>query len=241
MLGKPRVTNIDAPRPEKQGISFSDLLIPIVSLCILLLMVNFVYIPMLTEASVMNEEIAESKEKQEKLAKLMESAKAIDQNQLTSDYALLTKMVPNRLEVANFAYYIDDLAVKEGLVLNQITASNAKTNVSKADAKAEEESAYSVNGPLKYEGSYANIVSFLNKLQSAAPYIVTADNVGIVKDTSDASGTKWFLELVVSGYYMSPQEAVKVDFYSPFAPYTVNKELLEVLRERGAKLTSTTP
>lgn len=237
MLGKARDNNLEKGREVKHSLTFSDLAIPIVSLLVLILMVAFVYSPLLTESSTMNTEIEEVKEKQTKLLTLVAAASKIDQSKLITDYQLLTKMVPTRLEVANFAFYVDELAVADGLVLDQITASSSKSQTTQS-ANAIDDSVYTVSGPLKYHGQYENIVKFLDELQASSPYIITADNINLTKSGSvDGVDTgEWNLELLISGYYMVAQQDMKVDIYSPFAPYTGSSTLLESLRTRGSKL-----
>lgn len=228
-----RQREIIKPEEEKKlALKITDLLIPIISLIVLLFMTIFVYIPTLQEADAVRAKIEEDKSKIEKINSISQTLKNIDVSQLNSDYELITKMIPYRLEVADFAFYVDELAKQKNLKLLQISASSDK--VSAESLKTPAGDLYGVNGPLKYEGTYENIVSFFNEINTYSPYLI---NVSDISMSLQDSGT-WSLEMRVTGFYIQQNEDISFNslVYGTFTSYLNNPSLMEALRTRGEKL-----
>ncbi|MBD3329292.1 type 4a pilus biogenesis protein PilO [Candidatus Dojkabacteria bacterium] len=234
MIGKSRDTTAVAQAGKERNFKLGDLVIPILSIGIFLLLVIFVYIPMISDAREMNQEKDEVISNQKQMDKLLEELQSMNSVALKSDYKLFSTMIPTELEVADFAFYVDKLAQEKSLTLNSIRASNADI----VQEGTEFGSVTSVSGPLEYSGSYDDIMSFLKDLQESSPYLITVQNVDIQKKDEFAADT-WSLEMSVQGFYMKDDSASLESmgrelFYLPFYNYQQDEDLLAVIRDRGA-------
>lgn len=231
MIGKARDTQVSVE--VRKSFKVGDLVIPILSIAVFLLLVTFVYVPMIRDAREMNHEKEEIINDQKQMQQLLSELQAMNAVELKTDYKLFSTMIPTELEVADFAFYVDKLAREKSLTLNSIRASNADI----VQEGTEFGSVTSVSGPLEYSGSYDHIMSFLDELQSASPYLITVQNVDIQKN-EEIAGDEWSIDMSVQGFYMTDDSANlealgRELYYLPFYNYQQDKDLLGVIRQRG--------
>ena len=205
---------------------FSDFVIPFLAFIIFIVLTIFVYIPMITETVELNDDTKNVISKQEQMKTLQVKIDELDGTQLYDDYQIIDQVIPTRLEVADFVYFVDELAKDKGLKLNEIRASNS--DITSEDSSLDMST---VSGPLSYEGNYTDVLSFLEDLQKSSPYIVSVNSI----DLSNISGKRWSFDITINGYYLS-ESVSNVDPYQTFVPYTNFNNLVEMLRNRGKLL-----
>lgn len=205
---------------------FSDFVIPFLAFIIFIVLTIFVYIPMITETVELNDDTKNVISKQEQMKTLQVKIDELDGTQLYEDYQIIDQVIPTRLEVADFVYFVDELAKDKGLKLNEIRASNS--DITSEDSSLDMST---VSGPLSYEGNYTDVLSFLEDLQKSSPYIVSVNSI----DLSNISGKRWSFDITINGYYLS-ESVSNVDPYQTFVPYTNFNNLVEMLRNRGKLL-----
>ncbi|HNZ70763.1 MAG TPA: type 4a pilus biogenesis protein PilO [Candidatus Dojkabacteria bacterium] len=205
---------------------FSDFVIPFLAFIIFIVLTIFVYIPMITETVELNDDTKNVISKQEQMKTLQVKIDELDGTQLYEDYQIIDQVIPTRLEVADFVYFVDELAKDKGLKLNEIRASNS--DITSEDSSLDMST---VSGPLSYEGNYTDVLSFLEDLQKSSPYIVSVNSI----DLSNISGKRWSFDITINGYYLS-ESVSNVDPYQTFVPYTNFDNLVEMLRNRSKLL-----
>ncbi len=232
MIGKER-KKIDKKKSKENKRLFkpADLVIPIASLIVLVLLTFFFYMPLIEEAQKMKTEIKEIKEKQSNVRNLISKLDKVDKNQMVSDRYTLNRLIPSQLEVADFAYYVDKSALEHDLELDSLQASN-----STVQNESMTEDVYTVSGPLKYKGDYRDIVEFLNELQTTSPYLIIVSNIKLeATSNEDVFVNDWELNVNVKGFYMKEGEndiPIKSKLHAPFSPYNAEEDTLERIRKK---------
>jgi hypothetical protein len=214
---------------NKTKLNFSDIIIPILVVVILALLGIFVFVPMIKAAISFQSEHAEIVAKEEKLKKLENTLNNMDEGTLQIDLVNAKKVIPNTLKVSSFMYYIDNLASQKNLDSSEISAGDIKIN-----AKGEtSEGNYilGVSGPLQYQGKLNDVLSFLDSLYSASPYILTIENLKL--ESYDV--TNWRVSLSVTGYYV-PESNTTVNLYSNFDPYTNYSDIVTIFETKASQL-----
>lgn len=212
-------------------LNMQDIIIPISVALILVMLTFFVFIPRITNAIDNRAEIAEIRGKREQLRALEEEIKTIDQDLLQQDLSNAREVIPRDLRVSAFVYYIDVLAAEKNLTSRSLSAADTQVTIRQAGERREDGRTYlGVSSPLTYSGSLDNILSFLDTLYSASPYIISIHNVSLRVSDQDSRVT-----LTVRGYYVSDSEIV-VDLYTPFERYTKNENILEIFRQKREQL-----
>jgi Tfp pilus assembly protein PilO len=224
---------------EKSKVQFkiSDFVIPIFGLIVLILLTIFVYIPAISDAMDMRTELADLKEKKAHLDELAVELESQNMDTYNSDYNSLSLILPKKLEVANFAYYIDKLAVDKNLALTEIRLGNSSvTNIKKSDTNEGEQ----VSGPVKYNGDYDSIISFMDEMQSYSPYLISLESLKLSHMPTSVSNNSWSLELSVMATYYG-NDTITIPSYSNymFVPYTTNADSLSLLKKRSEKILQT--
>lgn len=205
---------------EKRGskkLTISDLIIPIASSIVLIVLCFAVFIPMVRSAFEYRDEIKEIDQKIEQLEKLSKQLDQLDENQLSEDVLTSRTVVPNKLLVSDLVYYIDNLAKSLNLQISKLSSSDSLNSVS---------------GPLGYEGEYTNVIDFLDKAQNVSPYMIRLENVKLSRKNKNDGKDNWAIDMIVSGYYISDSEE-EPSIYSNFQPYTQHSDILEIFREKA--------
>ena len=214
---------------NKTKLKVSDVIIPILVLGVLALLGVFVFVPMIQSAMSFQSEHAEVVAKENKLKELENVLDGIDEGTLQIDLVNAKKVIPNTLKVSSFMYYIDNLASQKNLDSSEISAGDIKIN---AEGETREGNyILGVSGPLQYQGKLSNVLSFLDSLYSASPYILTIENL---KLESYDTGV-WKVSFSVTGYYV-PESSSAVDLYSNFEPYTKYPEIVSTFENKASQL-----
>jgi hypothetical protein len=214
-------------RAKKSRLRLSDLIIPIASAIVLLLLSIFVFIPMISTAIDYRRELKEVNEKLAKLDNLEKSLNEIDDSQLVNDLLIAKKIIPNVLQVSDFVYYIDDLAKSKNVQANEITAGDV--NVGGGEDQVQE--SLGVSGPLSYSGQYSDILEFLDEIQGYSPYLVTLKGISM---SSNTKGT-WSVDFSLTGYYI-PERDREPNLYAPFTKYTQFSDIIDIFSVRVERL-----
>ncbi|HOK59549.1 MAG TPA: hypothetical protein PK432_01060 [Candidatus Dojkabacteria bacterium] len=205
---------------EKRGskkLTISDLIIPIASSIVLLVLCFAVFIPMVRSAFEYMDEMKEIDQKIEQLDKLNKQLDQLDESQLSDDVLTSRTVVPNTLLVSDLVYYIDNLAKSLNLQISKLSSADSLNSVS---------------GPLGYEGEYTNVIDFLDKAQNVSPYMIRLENVKLSGKNKNDGKDNWSIDMIVSGYYISDSKE-EPSIYSNFQPYTEHSDVLEIFREKA--------
>jgi len=205
---------------EKRGskkLTISDLIIPIASSIVFIILCFAVFIPMVRSAFEYMDEMKEIDQKIEQLDKLNKQLDQLDESQLSDDVLTSRTVVPNTLLVSDLVYYIDNLAKSLNLQISKLSSADSLNLVS---------------GPLGYEGEYSNVIDFLDKAQNVSPYMIRLENVKLSRKNKNDGKDNWSIDMIVSGYYISDSEE-EPSIYSNFKPYTEHSDIHEIFREKA--------
>ena len=216
-------------RLKKSRVNIGDVIVPILVFIVLILLSIFVFIPMINSAIDFRGESKENSRKMKMLEKLEEGLGGFDDTLLQADLIIAKRVIPTSLKVSDFIYYIDTLANSKNLKSRELTAGDVKV-VTGGD-RDNPDYTYAVNGPLSYAGSFDSILSFLDELQVASPYIVSIEGISLRGSEADL----WNISLTTTGYYI-PEEVQNIDLYIPFSPYNKYEETMKILRQKSEKL-----
>ncbi len=213
--------NVVSKKVKKSKLSLTDLIIPIASGAVFIILSFAVFVPMVKSAFGYLDEIKVTDEKIEQLEKLNKQLNRLDENQLNEDILTARQVIPRVLLVSNFVYYIDDLAKNQlQLVISELSSSDSINGVS---------------GPLGYSGAYSNVIAFLDDVQNVSPYMIRLENVEISARDDELGSQTWNISLQVSGYYMT-DELGEPNIYGPFQPYTEYEDIMEIFRRKASSL-----
>lgn len=219
---------------KRKGTNFtlSDLVIPVLSVILLIILIIFVYMPMLREAEQIKAETETVTAQIDKLNSNIELIKGINVVEQDEVNDLFSTAIPERLEVAEVAKYVDELAIENNLTLETINASNNR------EIKEEmETNVWAINSPLVYKGTFNDILKFLSKIYDSSPYIIS--NGGFSLKVLDGEPQDrfsiWQIEITITGYYM--EDASEINTYDfkvdTFEPYGISNENIEILKEKS--------
>lgn len=206
---------------EKRGskkLTISDLIIPIASSIVFIILCFAVFIPMVRSAFEYMDEMKEIDQKIEQLQKLNNQLDQLDENQMSDDVLTSRTVVPNTLLVSDLVYYIDNLAKSLNLQISKLSSADSLNSVS---------------GPLGYEGEYSNVIDFLDKAQNVSPYMIRLENIKLSRKNKNDGKDNWSIDMIVSGYYISDSNE-EPSIYSNFKPYTEHSDILEIFREKAS-------
>lgn len=223
-----------------EGIKLTDLLIPILSILVFILLLIFVFIPLINEGMVMRDEIDQVKSKQEQMIELNDTLTKTNRTRLQANLEDARTVIPETLKVSEFAFYIDSLATSKGLVFKEISSSNIdiEEDPQESETFSSGGNTYSgVSGPLSYSGTYSQIVSFLEDLQISSPYIISLSAIRVNNDqATEINSTNWTLEISATGYFLESTSTANVNIYATFTPYTEYDRQLRVFEQKSARL-----
>ncbi len=211
--------------------NFSDLLIPITSFISLILIAIFVLIPMFNNTLEMMQKTKDYKKKYEQLMTVYTGIYSINEQDLNENYVNIITLIPDSMRVSDFAKFVNDRAIKDGLELENIKAEDTNNLSLTNNTKISRiHNLKSIEAPLAYTGSYDNIVKFLEDLFVKIPFVVTADSVSISLE-NEKEGI-WKVELSIKVFYIEDSGDAKPNLYAPFTPYTHYPQELIDIRNR---------
>lgn len=213
---------------KKSRLKISDIIIPILVVVILVILGAFVFVPMIKAAISSQNEYSTILSKEKQLKALETSLNKMDEATLQVDLINAKKVIPNTLKVSSFVYYIDTLASSKSLSSKQISAGDIKISAEGETNKGKY--ILGVSGPLEYTGSFDNVLSFLNSLYAASPYIISIENIDL-----ESSGGLWKVNLNVTGYYV-PESTTNANLYSTFTPYTQYADIVKIFETKASQL-----
>jgi hypothetical protein len=213
-------------RAKKSRLKITDLIVPLASFVVLVLLSIFVFVPMINTANEYRNELNDVNEKLETLDDLENSLQEIDDTQLVSDLLISKQIIPKILQVSDFVYYIDNLAKDKRLVTKEISAGDVNVG-----GTTEVRESLGVSGPLSYSGEYTKVLEFLDEIQGYSPYLVTLRDVSM---TNNGEGV-WTVEFDLTGYYI-PEKDYNLDLYKPFSKYTQFSDIIDIFSVRVERL-----
>lgn len=223
-------------KKKSSRLNFADLVIPIISGTIFILVLFFILIPSVNSSRNMLLEIEKIEKEREILKANLTNAQMINFVDLQRDLSNARKVLPRRLEVAQFAYYIDNLAKEKGLDFRGLKAGDiaiSDEDISILDVKG-------IRVPMGYSGDYNPILDFFNELQLVSPYVISfGHKVELNKLGSESEGNvKWSLEIDVTSYYVEEDQHLDtvVNFSAPLKPYDTQQEMVDEFAERVERL-----
>ncbi len=207
-------------KSKKGKLGFGDLIIPIASGVVFIILSFGVFIPMINAALEYQDEIKVSNEKIEQLEKLNNRLDKLDDDQLNEDVVTARKVIPKKLLVSDLLLYLNELAISLDLSVSELSSADALNAVS---------------GPVEYSGNYENVLKFLENVQNVSPYMLRLQNVEISARQDVEAGETWNISLDVSGYYLA-EEDINLDIYAPFQLYTEYEDVMEILKRKAESL-----
>lgn len=238
IIGKRRKPTVGSVSDKMKGLTLSDVIVPSLFLMILILLTLFVYIPSIKDASNMRGQMKTIADRQAVLDKNLENLQPMinDPLSLQQDVKTVKRIIPKQLEVADFSFFVDQLAQEVGLKFKEISQTNTNRNQRGSRDVADNRNVSSfvsgVTGPIVYEGTYAQIVRFLDQLQRESPYIIEASQLELNRQSSqddEQSSDLWQIELIITGYYIPNDATVQLaDIYSPINVYTQQSDLMNI-------------
>ena len=199
-------------------LSISDLIIPIASGIVFVILSFAVFVPMVKSAIQYLGEIKEVDSKIDKLEKLDKQLVQLDEIQMTEDVITSREVVPKILLVSDLVYYLDNLATSLSLEISELSSSDTLNAVS---------------GPLGYKGSYENVLSFLDQAQNVSPYMLRLENAEVSRSENEQEGEVWDRSLNISGYFIA-EDTKEPDIYGNFQQYTEYNDIVEIFRIKAA-------
>lgn len=214
-------------------LTIKDLLVPLSVLLILVLLVIFVFIPMVKAAISFRGEYKSTVERREELEKVEEKLRQIDETTLQTDLINAKLVIPQTLRVASFMSYIDNLARELNLSSSSLTAGDSQTSVIRKSEQEESERRvyFGVSSPLNYEGELGNILTFLDNLYDASPYVISISGVELKR----GGGDKWSVDLNVMGYYV-PESTMETNIYKDFESYLEYQDVVDAFSQKASQL-----
>lgn len=218
-------------RLKDTKINFKDIIIPLAVGLILIILIIFLFVPMVEAALSFGDEYRDVTEKYEQLEKLERELMSFDEDVFQRDLLNSKKVIPRSLRVSSFVFYIDSLARRLNLESKSISAGDIQITVRDREVSKKDRKVYlGVSSPLSYSGSLDSVLEFLDSLYSASPYIVSVDNVSLRK-----TGDDWRVTLNVTGYYV-PEVESRINLYLPFASYTRYQDIVDIINEKASQL-----
>lgn len=209
--------DVIARKKNVTKLTISDLIIPIASGIVFIILTFAVFVPMVKSAIDYRGQIKEVEGKIEQLEKLDKQLTQLDETQMNQDVVTSRVVIPKILLVSDLVYYLDTLATSLNLEISELSSSDTLNAVS---------------GPLGYKGSYDSVLSFLDQAQNVSPYMLRLENAEISKSGNMEKGEVWDVSLNVSGYFIS-EDTKEPDIYSNFKPYTEYSDIVEIFRVKA--------
>lgn len=210
--------DVIARKKNVARLTIGDLIIPIASGIVFIILTFAVFVPMVKSAIDYLGQIKEVEGKIEQLEKLDKQLTKLDETQANQDVVTSRVVIPKILLVSDLVYYLDTLATSLNLEISELSSSDTLNAVS---------------GPLGYRGSYDSVLSFLDQAQNVSPYMLRLENAEVSRKGEKESGEIWDISLNVSGYFIS-EDTKEPDIYSNFQPYTEYNDIVEIFRVKAA-------
>ncbi|MCB9790688.1 hypothetical protein H6764_01555 [Candidatus Nomurabacteria bacterium] len=244
-LIKSRSADIGNNEQKIKKYTIGDLLIPLLSIIIFAILTIALYVPAISDIWEIRKDIKDVQDKKVFIDSNLKIVDTLNQDKIgLLDSARIARLiVPTELDVSNFTYYVDKLAKENNLEFKEVSSTNISVDASSIENLSLEEGVKGISGPFVYNGSYDDIVSFLDKLQADSPYIVSASSVSLKQELADPNAKKqpaesWTLELSITGYYAEGRQNVTVSPYQKVTPYSNYKDILNVFTKKAEKLSS---
>jgi len=217
----------------KQRLSFSEMLIPIIALVMFVILIIFVYIPQVKAASVYKNKIAILKDEEARLNTNISQVEKLneDSNLVMQNLNIAQIVISDELAVSDFSFKITDLALEMGLTLQSLSSSDV-AYANNNDLIFVTGVVKGITGPMRYEGSFEDIVDFLEHIKLESPYLIDTSEIRLRKFPEELD--KWSLDLALTGYYMVDSDDINSDPLLPIKLYTsLDVELQDLLARSG--------
>ncbi len=224
----------DKKKKGSKKVTLVDLLVPAVSGVVFVLVIFFVLIPSINNSNSMLLEIEQIQKDQEILERNLETVRGLDFAVLQSDLSNARRVLPRRLEVAQFAYYVNSLSREKDLSFGELKVHDTPVTI---------ESVLDIEGvraTMDYSGDYNDILDFFNELQLVSPYVISfGHKVELTKRGSEVErDVNWRLEIDITGYYTKEREVAEatINPLVPFTPYDADEEMVAEFADRVERL-----
>ncbi len=209
-----------AQKSKKGKLGFGDLIIPIASGTLFIILSFAVFVPMIKAAFGYLDEIKVTDEKIDQLEKLNKDLLKIDEDQVNEDVVTSRKVIPKKLLVSDLLSYLNESATSLELSISELSSSDALNAVS---------------GPVGYSGKYENVIKFLDNAQNVSPYMLRLQNVEISAMQNAEIGEVWNISLEISGYYIADDNE-EPSIYGPFKSYLEYEDIMQIFVDKAKNL-----
>ncbi len=215
-------------KDKKRGLTMRDLILPIGSLMVAVLIIIFVLIPAIAEIHRNTSEIEEIREKQALLTTHADYLDKIDIEELREASRIMLKSIPEDREVADVASYVDSVARNYNVRIEQISASNTFE---------EGNQIVRISVPIAFSGSYENISGFLKEIQVESPYAVEIGSLAMDKAKYD----QWNGKITVVMFQMQQKSSNRISaeqkrdrIYLPVNSFDSARKIVQIIKDRVA-------
>jgi hypothetical protein len=215
-------------------LSFSEMIIPITALVMFVILTIFIYIPQIRAGFDYKSKIAVLQEQKELLNKNIAKAEELnkDSNLVMQNLNIAELVISEELAVSDFSFDITDLAVDMGLSLQSLNSSDI-AYANSSDLEFATGVIKGITGPMRFEGSFDNIVEFLEHIKLESPYLIDTSETRLRKFTEEFD--RWTLDLALTGYYMVDNPEIEINSQKSIKLYTsLDTELQDLLIRSGA-------
>lgn len=219
------------PQEEKSlSAKIEELIIPAILSIISVVLVVFVLLPDLNDSITKYGQLNDTNNTISILQSNQTILNSMSMDTINSDLSLTAKIIPESLQVSDFAYYVDKTATqKYNLVSKELTASDISVSGTTTSFNEVLSQLAGVTSPLKYDGKFDDLVNFLDNLQYNTPYLVTTSNA-VLKGSGDDQD-RWTLEIQLTGFYL-PISTATPAVTAPLNLYTASKTSLDQINTR---------
>jgi hypothetical protein len=215
-------------------LSLSEMIIPITALIMFIILTIFIYIPQVSAAFDYKSKITELKEQKELLNDNIAKSEKLneDSNQVIQNLNIAQLVISEELAVSDFSFDISDLAIEMGLSLQSLSSSDVAYGNS-SELQFATGVVKGITGPMRFEGSFDNIVEFLEHIKLESPYLIDTSETRLRKFAEEFD--RWTLDLALTGYYMVDNPDIEINTKTPITLYTsLEAELEDLLIRSGA-------
>ncbi len=239
-MNKQKQKKQEREKVQKQArVQITDFVIPIVSGFIFLILLFTLIIPTIGDIRESLDEMDRIEREQEEAKRKLQDLEEIDRIELRNALVEAREVVPYSQEVAEYAYYVDELAQEKDLRFEGMRAQDQFS-----PGLADIQNIQAVEAPLEYSGTFENVTEFFDRLQIHSPYVISMGEIDFQRidtlDEDEDEEDRWSFEITVTGYY-SPEQDMPVNVRElidpPFRPYYANnEEVMKIFRDKAEVL-----
>jgi Tfp pilus assembly protein PilO len=186
-------------------LTISDVLWPLITLSVLVLLLIFVYIPFGLEIPSLAEETAAVEEKVSKRQDKITTLNSINNATLDETHTLLSSALPARFDVSVLASAVTNLATINNLQQNDLTLSDEPAaGFQTIEQEGEIKGLKSLNGVFSFRGELTDVNAFIDAMVTSSRIISIEEfelkAVPVQNERGQYQRDEWNIDLSVKAY-----------------------------------------